>query len=519
MLGYDSYSKSIFGLVTEQRVRFFLTKRRILNIPLFNSINKNNSVKVKELVDALFPFFEQEIQESFYEYAFAALISDEPNYDFLTNDEAESILAAENALKNLFAKILKTYLEGEEADVQEEDTDNIFNFLKNRKLQREVPRFENIINIENYNSEDVSKFKEGSKTDILSSNLPLGPTEDLGVKDILDISPFYIEFFSRIKPDTFLLNNNKRYRYSYFNENEKVSGTGFTELNENNTIRGARLMFNLTSALVQDPKKISQNSFGSFNYNPLNPSRFLPFFPQGGTGKINDGNKKFLDEFALPFLSLSTDQLGQGVSKKQNLTNRTPYSNKPSFLYTMLRKVQNGNTAKTLNQKSPQYFIDLFKEKKGEIFKFYGKSDGDTSRNVFYALKKAGTYPNFTNWDQLLWSKSLYCFEKYSRPGGIDDLIGYFPMIISEVVDTNMNQKTKENDEKLVKDLLSSDHVKLLNKLYVSPSEGGKVGLIQKTIDINEENLKKIDLFNQPSQNYEEMLDNMLTNLINFDEE
>ncbi|HAI43833.1 MAG TPA: hypothetical protein DCM40_39915, partial [Maribacter sp.] len=65
MLGYDSYSKSIFGLVTEQRVRFFLTKRRILNIPLFNSINKNNSVKVKELVDALFPFFEQEIQESF----------------------------------------------------------------------------------------------------------------------------------------------------------------------------------------------------------------------------------------------------------------------------------------------------------------------------------------------------------------------------------------------------------------------------------------------------------------------
>ena len=54
--------------------------------------------------------------------------------------------------------------------------------------------------------------------------------------------------------------------------------------------------------------------------------------------------------------------------------------------------------------------------------------------------------------------------------------------------------------------------------LYVSPSESGKVGLIQKTIDINEENLKKIDLFDQQT-NYEEMLDNMLTNLINFDEE
>ncbi len=109
MLGFDSYSKSIIGSIVEQRIRLFLTKRKIINIPVFKTVSKSDSITIEQIGGKLFEFFKFETGDLFYYYAFSSIFLNTPDYNFLINDDAESLKKAEDNLRAMFDKILQDF--------------------------------------------------------------------------------------------------------------------------------------------------------------------------------------------------------------------------------------------------------------------------------------------------------------------------------------------------------------------------------------------------------------------------
>ena len=70
MLAYDSYSKSVIGTVVEQKIRLFLNIRRIVNLPVFETVPPKTPI-ANQIVSKLFDIFVQELKEqnTYYEFA------------------------------------------------------------------------------------------------------------------------------------------------------------------------------------------------------------------------------------------------------------------------------------------------------------------------------------------------------------------------------------------------------------------------------------------------------------------
>jgi len=507
MLGFDSYSKSIIGSIVEQRIRLFLTKRKIINIPVFKTVSESDSVTIGLIGEKLFEFFKAETGDLFYYYAFSSILLNTPDYNFLINDDAESLKKAEENLRDMFDKILLDFFEGESPDQNNQvDNSKLFNFIKEPKYQRDLPPFKAKLTKEQLNVQKLDGIPPFA--DVLSKIF----VKDSKQKLIYQMpQPFYVDFFYRYKgEDQELLKYEPLLKYVSSGDGIGVTedpATAFDVANTGLFNRGARLMFNLTSGITQPTG--STDSFDLFNYYPLQPSRFLPFF----SAQINNiSPPKFVRDYPLPFLSTNVPRI-TGKSSVFETTNR-PTSGEspvygPTFLYGVVRKIQNGNGAKPLKE------VHWIKDKDG-----YATSKDSLDKHYFYALKSAGAYPEFKKWNELMWSKSLVCFD-YLPESNPPEMYAYFPMIIAEYV-----SESGEDDETIISKLLETKEVKLFNyvidKTKITEKETSLVDIIIKNEKghgaLGKANISLL-FDNTTIKIQEEKLDNMLLKLINFDEE
>lgn len=519
MLGFDSYSKSIIGSIVEQRIRLFLTKRKIINIPVFKTVSKSDSITIGLIGEKLFEFFKFETGDLFYYYAFSSILLNTPDYNFLINDDAESLKKAEDNLKAMFNKILQDFFEGETPD-ENNQTDNskLFNFIKDPKYQRDLPPFKAKLTDDQLDKQNVKDKYLPLFADVLSKNF------DGKQKLIYEMpQPFYVDFFYRPKGD------NPPFKYV-------SNGDGYESIQNNKTApfpvtnkdlfnRGARLMFNLTSGITQ-PTDSSDNVSG-FNYYPLQPSRFLPFF-SAQTGKTSPS--KFVKDYPLPFLSTNVSK-NVGKSNVFETTN-SPTSTEspvygPTFLYGVVRKIQQGKTQKNLKTDPVHWIRDAagYGFKKGIVIGVDAADSQDLDKHYFYALKYAvdkGTlnYPKSFKWNELMWSKSLVCFD-YLPESNPPEMYAYFPMIIAEYV-----SESGEDDETIISKLLETKEVQFFNyvidKTKITEKETSLVDIIIKNEKghgaLGKANISLL-FDNTTIKIQEEKLDNMLLKLINFDEE
>lgn len=505
MLGFDSYSKSIIGSIVEQRIRLFLTKRKIINIPVFKTVSKSDTATIGPIGNKLFEFFKAETDDLFYYYAFSSILLNTPDYNFLINDDAESLKKAEDNLKFLFNKILEDFFEGESPDQNNQvDNSKLFNFIKDPKYQRDLPPFKAKLTKGQLDAQKLDGIPLFA--DVLSKNF------DGKQKLIYEMpQPFYVDFFYRSKGNDPLL------KYvsdgDGYKSTENYPTVPFQVTNKDLFNRGARLMFNLTSGITQPTGPA--DSYDNFNYYPLVPSRFLPFFSQQ-TG--NTSPSKFVKDYPLPFLSAN-------VPKKVGKNNVVETTNRPTsvespvygptFLYGVVRKIQNGNDAKNLKTDSAHWIRDT---------KYVNNSES-LDKHYFYALKDAVdkdlNYSKFFKWNELMWSKSLVCFD-YLPNSSPPEMYAYFPMIIAEYV-----SESGENDETIINKLLKTEEVQFFNyvidKTKITEKETSLVEIIIKNetghgAAATNDNISLL-FDNTTIKIQEEKLDKMLLKLINFDEE
>ena len=509
MLGFDSYSKSIIGSIVEQRIRLFLTKRKIINIPVFKTVSKSDSITIEQIGGKLFEFFKVQTGDLFYYYAFSSILLNTPDYNFLINDDAESLKKAEDNLKAMFNKILQDFFEGESPDQndqgEQDDNSNLFNFIKDSKYQREIPAFGAKLTYKQLTDQELdgidlfadvlevdfnNKITTNGKEKKLISNMP---------------QPFYVDFFYRNK-------DSDLYFQKYVGEGDGIGSGNDTDFPIKDYNRGARLMFNLTSGITQPTDNGLTDSYKGINYYPLQPSKFLPFFsPQ--TGKSSPS--KFVKDYPLPFLSTNVRKITgkSSVPVPETTNSPTPSESSvygPTFLYGVVRKIQNGVTAKNLKENSVHWITD---EK-------YVNNGESLDKHYFYALKSAGAYPDFNNWNELMWSKSLVCFDwspAYSLVPA--KMYAYFPIIIAEYV-----SKSGEDDDTIINNLLKTEEVKLFNnlikkeKISEQPTSLVQIIIDNETVFSGKSNISLL-FDNTAIKIQEEKLDNMLLKLINFDEE
>jgi len=534
MLGFDSYSKSIIGSIVEQRIRLFLTKRKIINIPVFKTVSKSDTATIVPIGDKLFEFFKGETADLFYYYAFSSILLNTPDYNFLINDDAESLKKAEDNLRAMFDKILQDFFEGKAPDENNQgeqvDNSNLFNFIKDPKYQRDLPPFKTRLKGTQLDVQNVKDVNLPLFADVLSKIFE----KDSKQKLIYEMpQPFYVDFFYRYKgEDQQLLKYKPLLKYVSYGDgigDPSNPASAFDVANTDLFNRGARLMFNLTSGITQPTG--STDSYKGINYYPLQPSKFLPFF---SAQTDNTSPSKFVKDYPLPFLSTNVRKITgkSSVPVPETTNSPTPSESSvygPTFLYGVVRKIQNGNGGKTgvpLKKESVHWITDTKYVNNGESL----------DKHYFYALKNAVdatkiedklNYPEFKNWNELMWSKSLVCFD-YLPPTDKDatsKMYAYFPMIIAEYV-----SESGEDDETIISKLLETKEVKLFNDLINTDKISEQPTSLVSIVETNEKNnIKKLfeiaEIKNEPGEKIdpiktqEEKLDNMLLKLINFDEE
>ena len=512
----------------------------MINYPIFLKQSGNKAAE-NSIIDMLYDVFVTELgyygDSSVYEeYAFASILIEEPDYDFLSNDAATSIRKAREALKKQFAKAAQTLFKvGDKNSELPSSTvtqlDNVFGFLTQAKFQREIPKY-----AENYNA-----YYGTGPTGIASvyksfKSAFLVPTDKKGINTIK--SPFYVEYFYRLKTSSPPLAGTQREYYNYFSNEDNIiattnppsakngaegSGTKIEKDDplsdfDKNFDRGIRLMFNLSAGIA-----VKKDDSG---YVYLEPTDALPFFK---------GDKNiYADLYPLPFLSAFSLSEFAGFSLgKNNLGQRDASSG--YFLSALWLTLQAEGFAP---EKKKGYLEGSFNNKYSP-----GLKDGKpiiSYKPNFYTLLASqywpSIYPKGTKpqvptptsgpkfWPPALqWSKSLVSLEiEKENNKKLDPCYAYFPMIVGEFVDTTGMMK----DPQLLEELLKTDTITYLSSLVpVTTSGSPSAETIKEQLGLNNINLAKLSNFGPDSTNpfntkeEEKGLDNMLINLINFDEE
>jgi len=549
MLGFDAYTKSVIASIVQQRIRIFLVKRGIIDLPLLKKYFRYGNIATA-ILDELFDNFRTELREAkvYEDYAFASIFIKEADYDFLSSDSATSIAKADAALRSAFGAVSTILFKGDDKSddvLTFGDEDLIFGFLKQPQFQREIPHYSN-----------TDSMQAGPSTHYLTGK-PFGNTFLSTDKPISDIkSPFYVEFFYRLKPNVaVVLPSAKREYYNYYSKLDKMNeyvpkevvkiggGATFTSTPEHwitdtitepalfnsNFDRGVRLMFNLTSAMElytglkgkPDPAKSTPADY--YSGIPLVPTKSLPFFT-GFKGL-------FRKLYPLPFLSEFNTKFKTNYRDWQGGYAQT-FLAAAIWIFSKNRGVDPGLV------KESNYFRGPYQPKWNPAQNIGGKVSwywADKPHSFYQEMAAAYPFPD-SNFDApyLKWSKSLISFEhdKTGAKGNYptaDAAYLYFPMILGEYID--LSGKDTDNNQ-LVDKLLKTETVEYLKSLVKTEEDTGitqGVNAIIKSFSTNETNILLLSLLpnqkekdkNSPFNTSEEEkgLDNMLLNLINFDEE
>jgi hypothetical protein len=250
MLGFDAYTKSNFGAILEQRIRIFFSKRLLVNYPVISQIqSSNNTAEINTLIDATFATFKKELEgkKLYYHYSVSSLLLDNPDYDFLTNNEQDTIELANESIFNIYSQIVKDILNTsnpqQTATQSESQSEELFSFLEDQTYHRLIPSYSDpgsANNETNSFKEDlldfqkppaITTFDEAATAGVNEFKAPgspamagLSPEEkeeneklrfaDNGVNVPISRipSPFYIEYFWRLQPAS---------KQTYFTEGSK----------------------------------------------------------------------------------------------------------------------------------------------------------------------------------------------------------------------------------------------------------------------------------------------------------
>lgn len=647
MLGFDAYTKSNFGAILEQRIRIFFSKRLLVNYPVISQIqSSNNTAEINTLIDATFATFKKELEgkKLYYHYSVSSLLLDNPDYDFLTNNEQDTIELANESIFNIYSQtvkdILNTSNSQQTATQSESQSEELFSFLEDQTYHRLIPSYSDpgFANNESFKEDlldfqkppAITTFDKATKPGVNEFKAPgspamagLSPEEkeeneklrfaDNGVNVPISRipSPFYIEYFWRLQPadkqayDTegekfksFLGNiENKqlefgkkrgdpiqnfkelRQKYYYMGAKERLqffnlnNDTGFAEYKLQ---RGVRLMYNLT-AFINETNILYYPTIGSetYNFRLLRPQQWTPFATIDNYENVPIGDQY---PFPLPFLTgeSETDPVpGYRQTQGSFLQNAYLKMARTKSPGKMKAKDRNRNDPAGITLKNNLYFTNDYGIESGEqIF--------HVNKNYYWAYNNL--YPS-VDFFKMRASKSLISFEiEQVKTGGasVADLsapdpgfIGnttyflnlYFPIILAEEVSEEVvKPSTAVADQipafqELVKKLLSDNkQVKYLRSVmdysktseFLSVKKTDTPSLLISILEKNEKNLqammnsepsaKEAEAFynsipeplrsvlfpNGPvyekavffdTAETENNLDNLLLNLINFDEE
>jgi hypothetical protein len=613
MLGFDAYTKSNFGAILEQRIRIFFSKRYLINYPVILQIkSSNDEVEINNLVNTTFDTFKKELEEKnlYYHYAVSSLLLDNPDYDFLTNNEQDTIELADESIKKIYSNTVKDILGSYNADITLSETNKLFSFLKSPTYHRLIPSYsdlqEDLLDFErkipngNTINNTIEFIAPGSQAFLGLSSKEKAENEELRFKDqgrnvpISKIpSPFYIEYFWRmtpnqepVGPDPF--SNEKKFGQKYgdaiktFKElRQKYYYAGEAEKDKYNNLykfqRGVRLMYNLT-AFIEETDKTYKVKLKDKTYTlrTLEPKKWLPMhglnnYENIPIGKAHENvpNGK-AHPFPLPFLTDFNDVNNGKQSFLQNAYLKMAKTVTPGKM-----KAKENINPSNITLKNDLYFTNYTND--------YGKTSGgetfDVNKNFYWAYSKLINYPK-VDFFKMRSSKSLISFEiesinppiKAGKVVGMADYLNlYFPIILAEELSEDaVGAHSTTIDQipafqKLVEKLLSDNNkqVRYLRSTMKYDGDDGIKGfltvkktasssLLKNIINKNEENLK-VMMGNEQSAKKEEAiynsipeparsnlfpsgpvyekavffdtteiensLDNLLLNLINFDEE
>jgi len=648
MLGFDAYTKSNFGAILEQRIRIFFSKRLLVNYPVILQIqSSNNTAEINTLIDTTFATFKKELENKklYYHYSVSSLLLDNPDYDFLTNNEQDTIELANESIFNIYSQIVKDILNTsnsqQTATQSESQSEELFSFLEDQTYHRLIPSYSD----PGFANNELKSFKEDlldfqkppaiatfdeAKPGVNEFKAPGSPAmaglsleekeeneklrfADNGVNVPISRipSPFYIEYFWRLQPankQTYftegsqfflflanienqqlefgkkrgnLIQNFKELRQKYYymgaKEREQFDEPNNVLFAEYTLQRGVRLMYNLT-AFIDETNTLYYPTIGSetYNFRLLRPQQWTPF-----QGIDNYKNVPIGDQhpFPLPFLTGESPTVtGFDQTQGSFLQNAYLKMARTKSPGKMKAKDRNRNDPAGITLKNNLYFTnDYGVSSGGKIF--------NINRNYYWAYNEIqNLYPS-VDFFKMRASKSLISFEieqvktggvtvadlTAADPGFIGDttyfLNLYFPIILAEEVSEEVVKPSMPVADQipafqeLVKKLLSDNkQVKYLRSVmdynktseFLSVKKTNTPSPLISILEKNEKNLqvmmnsepsaKEAEAFynsipeplrsvlfpNGPvyekavffdTAETENNLDNLLLNLINFDEE
>jgi len=472
MLGFSQYSQVSYVAIIEQKIRVFLlsvftVSPRLAGL-MQGALNSSGTLQ-SAVVDSLFALLVQSLKDKnlYEEYLIPSAFIEEINYDFITNEDSRSLEVAEKNFKDTFFRVLKETLSATKIEATEQDTSPSSAFLTALLIAGKIRPVVSYTN-----------FKSGFFLEPSTSLLPLEigkPISSLFQGDVkFDENVFYLETFYRVRGDVAVNLTEDEIKVGqflsrtelddYLKEN-KLEGS-----NSSNFVKGIRLMMNLTS-LVSIVGPVPQADLSSN----------LPAF-----------NKESLQN--LPFLNTNfINYLGNTVNFKSVGRN---YYNIPKGGYVFdaatipaangsfgQKKVTADQVTERLNQA-----LTAVSEGSADFSVFI--TDGSDDPVSFRA------------------SKAFVSAEETSQSYNV-----YFPISMSEFVSQSFNA----TDVELANGLATTT---TFNEFFVTTNTLEIIQIITTLVRFF--SINPIEFFdaaeNSAIKSQNEALDNMIINLINFDE-
>jgi hypothetical protein len=469
MLGFSQYSQVSYVAIIEQKIRVFLlsvftVSPRLAGL-MQGALNSSGTLQ-SAVVDSLFALLVQSLKDKnlYEEYLIPSVFIEEINYDFVTNEDSRSLEIAEKNFKDTFFRVLKETLSATQIEATEQDASPSSAFLTALLIAGKIRPVVSYTN-----------FKSGFFLEPSTSLLPLEigkPISSLFQGDVeFDENVFYLETFYRVRDDVAVNLTEDEIKVGqflsrtelddYLKEN-KLEGS-----NSSNFVKGIRLMMNLTS-LVSILGPVPQVSLSSN----------LPAF-----------NKESLQN--LPFLNTNfINYLGNTVNFKSE--GRNYYSiPKGGYLFDGIPGGPNfGQKIVTADQVRKSLNQALTAISEGSIDASVFLTDGSDDPVSFRA------------------SKAFVSAEETSQSYNV-----YFPISMSEFV----SQDFKPTDVELANGLASTT---TFNEFFVTTNTLEIIQIITTLVRFF--SINPIEFFdaaeNSAIKSQNEALDNMIINLINFDE-
>tara|TARA_R100000008_G_C3584043_1_gene170740 strand:+ start:853 stop:2250 length:1398 start_codon:yes stop_codon:yes gene_type:complete len=462
MLGFSQYSQVSYVAIIEQKIRVFLLAVFTVNPRMTSLVLPDANGPIQSAGnDLLFNLFVQSLKDKniYEEYLIPSVFIEDINYDYITNEDSTTFQIAEENLKNAFFRVLKEVLGDGKPDPQnnEKSLTTFLGVLFSTGKIRDIPPYEK---------------KEGVFLDMSFLGAPKKINQLFEGSSLKDENVFYLETFFRIRDEVAAnLSEEQIIKGQFLNETELFDFDKINKLDggpSDNFTKGIRLMMNLTSV-------IEYTQFGEPATNPAGTNTSLPVY-----------NKTSLQK--LPFLNIE-------FLKKLSGTCLFDRNNRNYFelpLFNAFKPVPNVIPPQTVGVKKEQVIKDV-------------------KAVIEFIRDQADNKPSFIN------SKTLVCVEELTgnaAGGKINEKLAvYFPISMSEFV----SDKFSVTDSELAHELANTT---TYNEFFVTPNFTEFLAILQILIKFT--TINAVDFFNAAddsaikSQN--EALDNMITNLINFDE-